>query len=93
MTRMTRIMGVFTATVAALTCSTTAAFAMPLPPPRPIGQSQLAPATTIVTHTTSGLAIWAVVVIAVASVVAGCLLTQAFRSVKNRSSARGLATV
>jgi glycerol uptake facilitator-like aquaporin len=89
---MTRIIGVFTTTVAALTCSTTAAFAMPLPAPGPMRQSHIAPATTIVTHTTSGLAVWAVVLIAVASVAAGSLLTQAFRAMKNHSSTRGLAT-
>jgi hypothetical protein len=94
MTRIARIIGVFTATVAALTCSATAAFAIPLPPPGPMTlKTNAAPAAaTIVTHTTSGLAIWAVVLIAVASVAVGAVLTQLVRSMRQHSSARGLAT-
>jgi hypothetical protein len=92
MTRFTRIIGVFTATAAALMCSTTAAFARPMPIPQPGGNSQFAPPATIVTHTSSGLAVWAVVVIAVAALAVGSLLTQAFRSLRRRSSVHGLAT-
>jgi len=91
MSRIAQLLGMLTVTFAALAWPATIASAA-LPRPEPRGLPRALPTTTIVSHTTSGLAVWTVVLIAVASVAAGIALTEAFQSMRRRSGGHGLAT-
>jgi hypothetical protein len=90
MTRTSRIITTLTATLAALVVP--AGMAMASVPPAPAGERP-ASTTTIVTHSSSGVAVWAVVLIAVGCAVVGAATTAFMRSLRHRAgSTRGLAT-
>jgi hypothetical protein len=95
MSRIARLLGMLTVTFAALAWpATIASAALPAPEPRGLPRTLpgALPTTTVITHTTSGLAVWVVILIAVASVAAGIALTELFQSMRRRAGGRGLAT-
>jgi hypothetical protein len=89
--RTVRLLGLIAATVAALAVTAQSAFAQLVPEGPNVG-----PAATpvVVTHTTthSGLAVWAVVLIAVGAIAVGAGLRELVRSLARSQRVRRLAT-
>jgi hypothetical protein len=91
MNRAKHLLTLLIASVGALTWPATTALAS-VPLPDPPGQVPAAPLTTVVTHSTSGMAVWLVVLIAGASVAIGVALTETVRSIRHRIHGHRLAT-
>lgn len=89
--RLARTLGLITTAIAALAIGAPSAFAQRLPLDEP---GTGATATPIVTHTASsnGLAIWAVIVIAVAAIAVGALVTELVRALSRGTFLRRPAT-
>jgi hypothetical protein len=93
MSRLTRITTLFIAATAAVLMPATAAMAYVQPPqPGLAGSGQTIPAVSIVTQSMhSGLATWAVLVIAIGAVMVGAALAEGVRRFSRRHG-RKLAT-
>jgi hypothetical protein len=94
MSRIVRLLALFTAAMGALALPASAALAQ-VPPPDPAGAGELAPATArMVTHTVfgSGLAIWTVLVIAATAIAVGVGLTELVHALRRHDRSQPLAT-
>jgi hypothetical protein len=86
MSRLTRLVTIVTTFIAATVLSAPAALALvaPRPPVGFTGPAAIAP-TVVTTTTGSGMATWAIVLIALAAVATGVLLAETFRAVGRRT--------
>jgi hypothetical protein len=92
MTRTRRLIAVLSTMIAAMTVPA-AANALTLPGPSAGSGGGQAPAGFVVAHTTSsGVAVWAVVLVAIAAVALGAAIAEGTRALRRRSAAGGFAT-
>ncbi|MDX6286073.1 MAG: hypothetical protein QOG53_1558 [Frankiales bacterium] len=90
--RVASLFSVFTGAVLALMCNATVALAQ-VPKPDPTGSGQAAgSSTTIVTHSSSGFAMWSVLLIAAGAIALGVALTELVHSVRRHGQVQRLAT-
>ncbi|MBV9871105.1 MAG: hypothetical protein JO214_10830 [Frankiaceae bacterium] len=89
MNRISRLITLTAVAFASLTATASSAFASV--PPAPAGERAASLSPSVVSHASSGLAVWVVALIAAGSVLVGIALATSVRSIRHRGT-HGLAT-